>query len=87
MDRHVNLGRDIESFMDEMVETGRYASHEDVLREGVELVRQREQKRAEFIAAIDEGIADADAGRVHDVEDVVRELKARYSSGSSDTTA
>jgi antitoxin ParD1/3/4 len=87
MDRHVDLGGDIESFMDEMVETGRYASHDDVLREGVKLVRQREQKLAELFAAIEEGIADCEAGRVHDIEDVARELKARYSSDPSDRTA
>lgn len=33
---------------------------------------------AETLAAVREGIADVDAGRVHDPKDVIAELKARY---------
>lgn len=35
-------------------------------------------ERARFLAAIDEGLADVEAGRVHSHEDVVAEMKQRF---------
>jgi predicted transcriptional regulator len=35
---------------------------------------------ARFVAAVQEGLADADAGRVHRHADVVRRMKRRYSA-------
>ncbi|HVK72378.1 MAG TPA: type II toxin-antitoxin system Phd/YefM family antitoxin [Kofleriaceae bacterium] len=35
-------------------------------------------ERARFVAAVNEGLADADAGRVHAHAAVVRRMKARY---------
>lgn len=74
MGERFDLGRDIVSIVDEVMETGHYATREDILREGVKLVKLREKKRAEFLALIDQGIAAADAGQVYDLEDVVQEL-------------
>jgi predicted transcriptional regulator len=39
-----------------------------------------EQER--FIAAVSEGLADAEAGRLHDHADVVARMKARYGDAS-----
>jgi len=36
-----------------------------------------------FVSAVNEGLADADAGRVHAHEDVVAEMKARFSGTDS----
>ncbi len=35
-------------------------------------------ERARFLAAVEEGLADAEAGRVHSHEAVVAEMKARF---------
>jgi antitoxin ParD1/3/4 len=78
MDERVDLGRDIISIVDEVMETGNYVTREDALLEGMKLLQLREQKRAEFIAAIEEGIADADAGRVIDAEDLLREMNEKF---------
>ncbi len=39
--------------------------------------------RARFVAAVQAGIEDAEAGRVHGHADVVREMKARFGTASS----
>ncbi|HTJ47346.1 MAG TPA: type II toxin-antitoxin system prevent-host-death family antitoxin [Kofleriaceae bacterium] len=35
-------------------------------------------ERARFVAAVEEGLADADAGRVHSHDDVIREMQSRF---------
>jgi prevent-host-death family protein len=39
-------------------------------------------EQARFVAAVTEGLADAEAGRLHDHADVVARMKARYGGGS-----
>lgn len=74
------LGKPLESFVTDLVATGRYGSKSEVLREGVRLVQEREARLAVLDAAIAKGLADADAGRTHDVEDVIAELEGRYAA-------
>jgi len=76
----VDLGNQLESFVTQMVKTGRYNSRSEILREGVRLIHERETRLAALDASIARGIADADAGRVHDLEDVAARLDARYAA-------
>lgn len=62
---NVHLGKKLENCVDELVRTGRYTSREEVLSEGVRLVERREQQRTAVDRALEAGIADAEAGRVH----------------------
>ena len=62
----------------ELVKSGRYASAEEVVAEGLRLVRWREAKLAEFHAELDKGLASIKAGRVRPAEDVFDELIAQY---------
>ena len=78
MDERFDLGKDIESLVEEVLETGHYASREEIFSAGVRLLHEREKKRADLEAALLEGIADADAGRVIDAEDVFRELDEKF---------
>ena len=73
----VDLGGRLESVVSQLVKTGRYNSRSEVLREGVRLVQERESRLAALDASIARGIADADAGRVHDLDDVLARLDAR----------
>jgi len=73
------LGAQLESYVSKLVETGRYGSKSEVLREGVRLVEEREKRLAVLDAALERGLADIDAGRTHALEDVVAELTERYS--------
>jgi antitoxin ParD1/3/4 len=78
MANSVDLGAHLESFVAELVKSGRYNSKSEVLREGVRLVEEREKRLAALDAAIARGLADVKAGRVHSVTEVFDRLQARY---------
>lgn len=74
------LGKQLESYIQQLVDTGRYGSKSEVLREGVRLVQDRETRLAALDASIMRGIADADAGRTKPASDVFDRLEAKYSA-------
>jgi predicted transcriptional regulator len=65
--KHVHLGAKAERKIAELVARGDYPSREAVL-----------QARAELDAMIEQGLADVEAGRVCDAEEVFAELIDRY---------
>jgi antitoxin ParD1/3/4 len=73
-----DLGRQLEAFITDLVETGRYNSKSEVLREGVRLIQERETRLAALDASIMRGIADVDAGRTKDAGAVFDRLEAKY---------
>lgn len=73
-----DLGKQLESYIQQLVDAGRYGSKSEILREGVRLIQDRETKLAALDASVMRGIADADAGRTHTAEDVFSELRGRY---------
>jgi len=79
-----NLGKHLEDYVDELVNTGRYETRDDVLREGLRLLQIKERRLAELDAAIERGLADAEAGRVRPIEDVAARLKAKYAAMAKD---
>lgn len=76
----VDLGNQLEDFVSKLVKTGRYNSRSEILREGVRLIHERETRLAALDASIARGLADADAGRVHDVDDIAAKLDAKYAA-------
>jgi antitoxin ParD1/3/4 len=70
------LGPVLETFIENLVEKGRYNSKSEVIREGIRLVQEREARLAALHAEIQIGIDDIKAGRVHDAEAVYAELHA-----------
>jgi antitoxin ParD1/3/4 len=73
-----DLGKQLESYVVRLVESGRYGSKSEVLREGVRLVEEREKRLVALDAAIERGLADVEAGRTYALEDVANELNDRY---------
>ena len=73
-----DLGLQLESFVTKLVETGRYNSKSEVLREGIRLIQEREARLGVLDQALSRGIADADAGRVKPMADVAARLAAKY---------
>jgi len=77
------LGKQLEGFVAELVEKGRYNSKSEVLREGVRLIQDREARLAALDSAIARGLADADAGRTSSAEEVLDRLHAKYRAMAS----
>lgn len=73
-----DLGFQLESFVSRLVETGRYNSKSEVLREGVRLVQEREARLAALDSSIARGLADVEAGRTKPAEGVFDRLEAKY---------
>lgn len=74
------LGKQLESYIQQLVDTGRYGSKSEVLREGVRLVQERETRLLALDASIMRGIADADAGRTKAASNVFDRLETKYSA-------
>jgi antitoxin ParD1/3/4 len=73
-----DLGSQLEGFVAKLVETGRYNSKSEVLREGIRLIQEREARLAVLDLALAKGIADAEAGRTNPAGDVFARLEAKY---------
>ncbi len=77
---NVNLTPELESFVRDRVQSGKYNSQSEVVREGLRLLMDREDTKAASIAylkgALEEGLADLAEGRVYDGARVFNELKA-----------
>lgn len=73
-----DLGQQLETFVANLVATGRYNSKSEVLREGVRLIQDRETRLAALDASIARGLADADASNTTPAEDVFDRLEAKY---------
>jgi len=67
------------------VESGRYSSNSEVIREAMRGWLDRERHFATLDAAVGRGIADADAGRVADSDQVRKSLLDRASGGQQPT--
>ncbi|GAA5629345.1 hypothetical protein Brsp05_04646 [Brucella sp. NBRC 12953] len=72
------LGKQLESYIQQLVDNGRYGSKSEVLREGVRLVQDREAKLAALDAALTHGMADIEAGRTKPASEVFDRLEAKY---------
>lgn len=79
-----DLGPQLERFVAKLVETGRYYSKSEVLREGIRLIQEREMRLAVLDQSLARGLADADANRIKTMSDVVSRLEAKYEGMSRD---
>ncbi|KAA9367261.1 MULTISPECIES: type II toxin-antitoxin system ParD family antitoxin [Ochrobactrum] len=73
-----DLGKQLETYIKQLVDTGRYGSKSEVLREGVRLIQDRETRLTALDASIMRGIGDADAGQTKPVGEVFDRLEAKY---------
>ena len=73
-----DLGPQLETFVTSLVETGRYNSKSEVLREGIRLIQEREARLTVLDQSIARGLADAEAGRVRSASEAFSRLEAKY---------
>lgn len=74
---NVSVGSRWESFVEEIVKSGRYGSASEVVREGLRLVEEREAKLQALRETLDASIA---RGGSHTSEEVAETVKARLAS-------
>jgi antitoxin ParD1/3/4 len=71
---NVSIGKRWERFAAELVETGRYGSLSEVVREGLRLVEEREAKLAALRETLNQSI---ERGGSHGAEETRRRIGAR----------
>lgn len=81
---NVSLTPELEKFIESKVESGRYTSASEVVREALRLLEKKDQHEAEraealkaFQAEMDRRSAEADAGKVMDVDEAFAQLWAK----------
>ncbi|MBH5401231.1 type II toxin-antitoxin system ParD family antitoxin [Bradyrhizobium sp. CNPSo 4010] len=75
-----SIGKHFEDLIDTLVESGRYASASEVMREGLRLVEEREERRKLKLEALREEIQKGfDSGPMEevDVQKWMNDIKAR----------
>lgn len=80
MEGYVDLGANLESYVDRLVQEGGFASREEVIRESVRLMQEREKAAwlADLRQSLERGIEDCKAGRGKDPDEVTTRLAAKY---------
>jgi len=81
---NVSLTPELEKFVQEKVEGGRYTSASEVVREALRLLEKQEERQKErdealkaFQAEMDRRIAEADAGKTMDGEEAFALIRER----------
>lgn len=82
-----DLGQQLETYVSHLVETGRYPSESEILREGVRLLQHREARLAALDASIASGTADACQGRTISADKVFDRLEAKYTAMANSAAA
>ena len=75
-----SLGKHYEGFVQQQLDGGRYNNASEVLRDALRLMETRERQLAALDASIARGLADIEAGRVHDADEVFDELEAELTA-------
>ena len=71
---HVTLPQALKDHIEKRVAEGEFTSPSDYVRALVRAERAHQDKRAALLRDIDAGLADLEAGRIHDGEEVFAEL-------------
>lgn len=84
---NVSVGREFEEFVRGKVESGDYASASEVVRDGLRLMREKEQlfeaRLQSLRGEIQKGIDQLERGESRDGETVMAELRAKLLSRQS----
>lgn len=79
---NVRLGK-FEQWVQERVDSGDYASHAEVIRAGLRLLKEEEEWRAMARRRIAEGLADLRAGHVLDGDEALSRLRGELAEKRS----
>lgn len=73
-----DLGAALETYVSRLVDSGRYNSKSEVLREGVRLVQERETRLAALDEAVAAGLADINADNTIAAGEVFAGLRRKF---------
>lgn len=80
----IHLTEEEQAFIDTKLRTGAYRSAEDVVRAGLALLDRHDRETEALRLSVQQGIDDADAGRVHEYASATDLLKdIRQQAGES----
>jgi antitoxin ParD1/3/4 len=72
-----SIGKHFEDMIDGLIEDGRYATASEIIRDGLRLVEEREERRKAKLAALRAEIQKGfDSGPAEDVGDMFERIKA-----------
>jgi antitoxin ParD1/3/4 len=83
----ITLPPEMASFIRQKVNSGLYGSNSEIIREALRSMMDRDRRLERLDSAIAQGVADAEAGRVQDIDDVRAELRGRFAVGSEGSLA
>lgn len=76
----MQLPADLNATVQSFIVSGRYANEEEVLREALDVLSQREAD----VVAIQQGIADMEAGRVRPWSEAKKAIEGKYGFADGD---
>lgn len=79
---HISLSDALKDYVTERVKAGAFSNPSDYVRALIRADRERQTGRAALLRDLDLGLADLEAGRVVDGEEVFRQLRERYGPGA-----
>ena len=83
MGTNVHLTAELESFARERVSSGGYNNVSEVVREGLRLLQNREERRRAFNASLVEAAREADELGTYSAEEVLAEMDAIISAAEA----
>jgi antitoxin ParD1/3/4 len=78
----ITLPPEMASFIRQKVDSGLYGSNSEIIREAMRALMERERRLERLDGAMALGLADAEAGRVQEIEALRRELRGSAADGS-----
>ena len=79
----ITLPSEMADFIRQKVDSGLYGSNSEIIREALRGMIERDRRLEQLDAAIACGLADAEAGRVQDIDTVRAELRSRATGTQS----
>jgi antitoxin ParD1/3/4 len=76
----ISLGNHFESFIESSISTGRFGNASEVIRAGLRLLEEEENRVIALRNAIQEGI-DSGRNKYFNAEDFLKDLKAKKTNG------
>jgi antitoxin ParD1/3/4 len=81
----ITLPSEMATFIRQKVDSGLYSSNSEIIREALRGMMERERRLEQLDTAIVQGVADAEAGRVQEIDEVRVALRDRFAVGSEDS--